>query len=122
MQRCSHDVLSYGIAAVHRAWLPLGCRKAIRELGTPVSAELADEPDLALREAVRESGLLMHCRGAFIVSNTGNVAQEPLRKLVIDLLQVCTAQYMHPVKRANKELISTNRLLNHDSDQSCHRR
>ena len=67
-----------------------------------MSAELADKPDLALREAVRESGLLMHCGGAFIVSNTGNAAQEPLRKLVIDLLQVSTVQYMHLVKRANK--------------------
>ena len=83
VQLCSYDVLSYHFAAVHRAWLPLGCRKAIRELGTPVSAELADKPDLALREAVQESGLLMHCRGAFIVSSTGNAAQEPLRKLAI---------------------------------------
>lgn len=64
------------------------CRKAIRDTGAPASAELADKPALALREAVRESGLLMHSKGAFIASNTGNAAQDALRRLVVDLFQV----------------------------------
>ena len=67
------------------------CRKAIRDLGTPASAELADKPQLALREAVRESGLLMHCKGAFIANSTGSASQDTMRKLVVDLFQVSNA-------------------------------
>ncbi|CAL5222734.1 g5141 [Coccomyxa viridis] len=63
-------------------------RKAIREVGSPASAELADKPQLALREAVQESGLLLYCKGAFIASSTGNAAQDAVRKLVVELLQV----------------------------------
>lgn len=60
-------------------------------MGTPAAAELADKPPLALREAVQESGLLMHCKGAFIAGSTGNASQDAVRKLVIELLQVPAA-------------------------------
>ena len=63
----------------------------MREVGTPASAELADKPPLALREAVQESGLLMHCKGAFIACSTGNASQDAVRKLVVELLQVGAA-------------------------------
>ena len=66
------------------------CRKAIRETAMPAAAELADKPQLALREAVRESDLLMHCKGAFIVGSTGNDGQDALRRLVVDLFQAST--------------------------------
>ncbi len=61
-------------------------------MGTPGSAELADKPPLALREAVQESGLLLYCKGAFIASSTGNAAQDAVRKLVVELLQVRPAR------------------------------
>ena len=67
------------------------CRKAIRETGMPAAAELADKPQLALREAVRESDLLMHCKGAFIVGSTGNDGQDALRRLVVELFQASAA-------------------------------
>ncbi len=67
------------------------CRKAIRDLGTPASAELADKPQLALHQAVRESGLLMHCKGVFIANSTGNASQDAVRRLVVDLFQVSNA-------------------------------
>ena len=61
----------------------------------PASAELADKPQLALREAVRESDLLMHCKGAFIVGSTGNDGQDALRKLVVELFQASAARNFH---------------------------
>ena len=57
----------------------------------PAAAELADKPQLALREAVRESDLLMHCKGAFIVGSTGNDGQDALRRLVVELFQASAA-------------------------------
>ena len=65
----------------HSSEMLIWCRKAIRETAMPAAAELADKPELALREAVRESDLLMHCKGAFIVGSTGNDGQDALRRL-----------------------------------------
>ena len=58
----------------------------------PASAELAEKPQLALREAVRESDLLMHCRGAYVVGSTGNAGQDALRRLVVELFQASAAR------------------------------
>ena len=80
------------------------CRKAIRETGMPASAELADKPQLALREAVRESDLLLHCKGAFIVGSTGNDGQDALRKLVVELFQASTAPKLHELQRHQVEM------------------
>ena len=79
------------VAYSHSSEMLIWCRKAIRETGMPAAAELADKPELALREAVRESDLLMHCKGAFIVGSTGNDGQDALRRLVVELFQASAA-------------------------------
>lgn len=66
------------------------CRSFLRRFGHSGAAkELIDAPAVQLREAAMATGLLVGIKGVLIQATTGNEATDPLRSLIISLLQVC---------------------------------
>ncbi len=66
-----------------------GCREFLRKYkNAGVAQGLADYPVVQLREAIVATGLVLHCKGVFIQAFTGNTSYDPLRSLIISLLQV----------------------------------
>jgi hypothetical protein len=65
------------------------CREFLRKYKHARAAQgLADFPAVQLREAIVASGLVLYCKGVFIQASTGNAGYDPLRSLIISLLQV----------------------------------
>lgn len=58
---------------------------------------LADAPTAQLRDVMVATGLLVHCRAVFMQRITGNPAHDPLRSLIISLLQVPRSFPWHSV-------------------------
>lgn len=65
------------------------CREFLRKYKHAGAAQgLVDFPAVQLREAIVASGLVLYCKGVFIQASTGNAGYDPLRSLIISLLQV----------------------------------
>ena len=79
--------------SVQRCWVQgvLVCvrREFLRKYKHAGAAQgLADYPAMQLREAVVATGLVLYCKSVFIQATTGNASYDPLRRLIISLLQV----------------------------------